>query len=115
MLSPPLPLSYSSLPPFEQLLIADESGAMGIVVSPLSLSLSCSVLVVLVLVLLMLASVLLLLSPPLALLPLLARCHCGDSDRPISTHSTLQARAHSGGRQVLSCSLILVVSARLAF
>ena len=114
------PLSLSSpvctsLPPYEQLLIAEGSGAMGIVVSPLSLSSSCPGLAVLVLVpmALVLASSLSL-SPPLPV-PLLARRCCGDGDRPISTRSTLRARARSGGRWVLGCSLILVVSAHLAF
>jgi hypothetical protein len=104
---------YSSLPPFEQLLVAERPGAVGIVVSPLSLSSSCPVLAVLVVLALVLAS--LSSSPPLPSLQLLARCCCGDGDRPVSTRSTLQARAHSGGRQVLGCGLILVVSAHLAF
>ena len=55
-----VPLSLSSpicmsLPPYEQLLVAEGSGAMGVVVSPLSLLSSCSALVVLVLVLVPLA------------------------------------------------------------
>ena len=49
-----------SLPPNEQLLVAEGSGAMGVVISPLSLSSSCSALVVLVLVLVPLALVLVL-------------------------------------------------------
>ena len=52
----------TSLPPYEQLLIAEGSGAVGIVISPLSLSLSCPVLVVLVLVLLI--SFIIVSSPP---------------------------------------------------
>jgi hypothetical protein len=78
----------TSLPPYEQLLIVEGSGAMGIIVSPLSLSSSCPVLVVLVLVLVPLVLVLvslMSLSPPLPPLPLLARHHHGDGDRPIST------------------------------
>lgn len=106
---------YSSLPPFEQLLVAEGSGAVGIIVSPLSLSSSCPVLAVLVLVLLALVLALLSLSPPLPSLRLLAHCCRGDGDRPVSTRSTLQARAHSGGRRVLGCSLILIISAHLAF
>jgi hypothetical protein len=114
------PLSLSSpvctsLPPYEQLLVAEGSGAVGVVVSPLSLSSSCPALAVLVLVLmaLVLAS-----SSSLSLplpVPLLARHRCGDDDRPISTRSTLRARARSGGRRVLGCGLILVVSAHLEF
>ena len=105
----------TSLPPYKQLLVAEGSGAVGLVVSPLSLSSFCPALVVLVLV----PMVLVLgssssLSPPLPI-PLLAHCCCGDGDRPISTCSTLRARAHSGGRQVLACGLILVISAHLAF
>ena len=117
VVAPSSPVIHSSLSPFEQLLVVEGSGAMGIIISPLSLSSSCPVLavLVLVLVLLVLASVLLLLSPPLPSLPLLARRRHGDSDRPVSTHSTLRARAHSGGRRVLGCGLILVVSAHLAF
>ena len=62
-----VPLSLSSpicmsLPPDEQLLVAEGSGAMGIVVSPLSLLSSCSALVVLVLVLVLLALALVLVS-----------------------------------------------------
>jgi hypothetical protein len=102
------PLSLSSpvctsLPPYEQLLVAEGSGAMGVVVSPLSPSSSCPGLAVLVLVpmALVLAS-LLLLSPPLPV-PFLAHRRCGDGDRPVSTRSTLRARARSGGRWVLGC------------
>ena len=49
---------------------------------------------------------LLLLAPPL---PLFAHHHHGDGDRPISTQSTLQARAGSGRGQVLGCHLIHLV------
>ena len=102
LVGPPLPvITHMYQPPYEQLLIAEGSGAMGVIISPLSLSLSCPALPVLVLVLvplaLVLALLLLLLSPPLPSLPILA-CHHGDGDRPISTCPTLRARAHSGGR-----------------
>ena len=65
----PLSLSspvHMSLPPYKQLLIVEGSGAMGIIISPLSLSSSCSALVVLVLMPLALALVLVLSSssPP---------------------------------------------------
>ena len=119
LVGPPLPvITRTYQPPYEQLLVAEGSGAVG-VVSPLSPLSSCPALpvpvpvLVLVPLALVLAS-LLSLSPPLPSLPVLAHCHRGDGDRPISTRSTLQARARSGGRQVLGCSLILVVSARLA-
>jgi hypothetical protein len=104
-LSPPpfsfLPLSLSSpvctsLPPYKQLLVAEESGAMGIIVSPSFLSSSCPALAVLVLALALASS-----SPPLPPLPLLARRRRRDGGRPVSTRSTLQARARSGGSRVL--------------
>ena len=118
LVGPPLPvITHTYQPPYEQLLIAEESGAVSVIVSPLSPSSSCPALPVLVLVLVPLALVLvslLSLSPPLPSLPVLAHRRRGDGDRPISTHSTLRARARSGGRQVLGCGLILVVSARLA-
>ena len=119
LVGPPLPvITHMYQPPYEQLLVAEGSGAVGIIVSPLSLLSSCLALLVpvLVLVLVPLALVLVslsLLSPPLPSLPILAHCHHEDGDRPISTHSTLQARACSGGRRVLGCSLILVISAYL--
>ena len=115
LVGPPLPvITHTYQPPYEQLLIVEGSGAMGVVVSPLSLSSSCPALLVPVLVPLALVLALLsLLSPPLPSHPVLAHCHCGDGDRPISTQSTLQARARSGGRWVLGCGLILVVSACL--
>ena len=113
LVGPPLPvITHMYQPPYEQLLIAEESGAMSVIVSPLSPSSSCPALPVpvpLALVLVLLLS----LSPPLPSLPVLAHRHHGDGDRPISTCSTLRARARSGGRQVLGCGLILVVSARL--
>ena len=115
LVGPPLPvITHTHQPPYKQLLIAEGSGAVGVVVSPLSPSSSCPALPVLVLVplALVLAS-LLSLSPPLPSLPVLAHHRCGDGDRPISTRSTLQARARSGGRQVLGCSLILIISACL--
>jgi hypothetical protein len=102
----------TSLPPYEQLLVAEGSGAMGIIVSPLFLSSSCPALVVLVLVLVPLVLVLVSsssLSPLLPPLPLLAHHRHGDGDRPISTRSTLRARAGSGGGQVLGCRLIHLV------
>jgi hypothetical protein len=105
----------TSLPPYEQLLVAEGSGAVGVVISPLSLSSSCPALAVLVLV--PLALVLALsssLSPPLPV-PLLARRRCGDGDRPVSTCFTLRAKARSGGRRVLGYGLILVIFAHLAF
>ena len=118
LVGPPLPvITRTYQPPYEQLLVAEGSGAVGVVISPLSLSSSCPALLVPVLVLVPLALVLASLSslsPPLPSLPILAHHHRGDGDRPISTHSTLQARAHSGGRQVLGCGLILIVSAHLA-
>ena len=118
LIGPPLPvITRTYQPPYEQLLVVEGSGAVGVVISPLSLSSSCPALPVLVLVLVPLALVLallLLLSPPLPSLPVLAHRRHGDGDRPISTRSTLRARARSGGRQVLGCGLILVVSARLA-
>ena len=120
LVGPPLPvITCTYQPPYEQLLVAEGSGAVTavgvVVVSPLSPSSSCPALLVLVLVplALVLAS-LLSLSPPLPSLPVLAHRRRGDGDRPISTRSTLQARAHSGGRRVLGCGLILVVSAHLA-
>ena len=108
------PLSLSSpvrtsLPPYEQSLVAEGSGAVGVVISPLSLSLSCPVLAVLVPLALASSS-----SPPLPPVPLLARHRRGDGDRPISTCSTLRARAHSGGRRVLGCRLIHLVFMCLA-
>ena len=85
-----------------------------IIIFPLSLLLSCPALVVLVLVRMVLVLGLSsLLSPPLPV-PLLAHCCCGDGERPVNTHSTLQARTRSSGRWVLGCGLILVISA-LAF
>jgi hypothetical protein len=102
----------TSLPPYEQLLVVEGSGAMGIIISPLSLSSSCPALAVLVLMLVLLVLVLVLLSPlspPLPSLPLLAHHRQGDGDRPISTRSTLQARAGSSGGQVLGCHLIHLV------
>ena len=118
LIGPPLPVITSMYqPPHEQLLVAEGSGAVGVVISPLSLSSSCPALPVPVLVLVPLALVLASLSslsPPLPFLPILVhRCH-GDGDRPLSTCSTLRARARSGGRRVLGCGLILVVSACLA-
>jgi hypothetical protein len=103
----------TSLPPYEQLLVAEGSGAMGVVVSPLSLSSSCPALAVLVLVPLVLVSSSSL-SPPLPPLPLLARHRRGDGDRPVSTRSTLRARAGSGGGRVLGCRLIHLVFMRVA-
>jgi hypothetical protein len=106
----------TSLPPYEQLLVAEGSGAMGVIVSPLSLSSSCPALAVLVLVLVLVPVPLVLvlvssssLSPPLPPLPLLARHRRGDGDRPVSTRSTLRARAGSGGGRVLGCRLIHLV------
>ena len=61
LVGPPLPLiTRMYQPPYEQLLVAEGSGAMGVVISPLSLLSSCSALVVLVLVLVPLALVLVL-------------------------------------------------------
>ena len=112
LVGPPLPvITHMYQPPYKQLLVAEGSGAVGVIISPLSLSSSCPVLPVLVLVPL---ALLLLLSPPLPSLPVLAHRCRGDGDRPISTRSTLRARARSGGRWVLGCGLILVVSACLA-
>ena len=114
LIGPPLPvITRTYQPPYEQLLVVEGSGALGVVVSPLSPSSSCPALPVPVLLALVLA-LLLLLSPPLPSLPVLAHHRRGNGDRPISTCSTLRARARSGGRQVLGCGLILVVSARLA-
>ena len=114
LVGPPLPvITRTYQPPYEQLLVAEGSGAMGVVVSPLSPSSSCPALPVPVPLALVLAS-LLLLSPPLPCLPVLAHRRRGDGDRPISTRSTLRARARSGGRRVLGCGLILVISAPLA-
>ena len=121
LVGPPLPaITHTYQPPYKQLLIAEGSGAVDVVVSPLSPSSSCPALpvpvLVLVLVLVPLAFVLASLaslSPPLPSLPVLAHCHCGDGDRPISTCSTLRARVSSGGRWVLGCGLILVISACL--
>ena len=119
LVGPPLPvITRTYQPPYEQLLVAEGSGAVGVVVSLLSPSSSCPALpvpvpvLVLVPLALVLAS-LLLLSPPLPSLPVLAHHRRGDGDRPISTRSSLRARAHSGGRRVLGCGLILVVSACL--
>ena len=120
LVGPPLPVITSTYqPPYEQLLVAEGSGAVGVVISPLSLPSSCPVLPVLVLVLVLVPLALVLaslssLSPPLPSLPILAHCCHGDGDRPISTRSTLRARACSGGRRVLGCSLILIISACLA-
>ena len=112
----PLSLSSPVFPPYEQLLVVEGSGAVGVIVSPLSLLSSCPALAVLVLVplALVLASSSSSLTPTLPV-PLLARRRHGDGDRPVSTRSTLRARARSGGRRVLGCGLILVVSAHLAF
>jgi hypothetical protein len=78
----PLPLSSpicTSLPPYEQLLIAEESCAVGVVVSPCSCRHPVLVVLVLFLVPMALAS---LSSPPLPPLCLLARRHRGDDGRP---------------------------------
>ena len=99
LVGPPLPvITRTYQAPYEQLLVAEGSGAVGVVVSPLSPSSSCPALPVLVpvLVLVPLALVLaslLSLSPPLPSLPVLAHRRRGDGDRPISTRSTLRARA----------------------
>ena len=117
LVSVPLPHRpvCTSLPPYEQLFVVEGSGAVGVVVSSLSLSSSCPALAVLVLVLLALVLASSSSSSPHGPIPILAHCCCGDGDRPVSTHSTLQARARSGGRWVLGCSLILVISVHLAF
>jgi hypothetical protein len=78
---------------------------MGVVVSPSFLSSSCPALVVLVLALALASS-----SPPLPPLPLLARRRRRDGGRPVSTRSTLQARARSGGSRVLGCRLLVSMS-----
>jgi hypothetical protein len=104
----------TSLPPYKRLLVVEGSGAMGVIISPLSLVSSCPALAVLVLVLVLVPLVLVLVSslllfPPLPPLPLLAHHRHGDGNRPISTRSILQARAGSGGGRVLGCHLIHLV------
>jgi len=61
LVGPPLPV-ITHMPPYEQLLVAEGSGAVGVIVSPLSLSSSCSALAELVLVLVPLALALVLAS-----------------------------------------------------